>query len=434
MGQAKFLRRTKGQVAPSPLVGEERGGGDAVTSPSSTGAISTHTGIPSHFKPPRCRGKARGERRRRESQVPLAITAVSRAVAIASLGAVAAAQACAEPPPHLHPIAIFGADDRVTIPARLQRQQEAIGVLINFRTRSVCTAFCVAEGVIATAGHCLFRTVGEKKPKLGDFWFARNYDQVRDYARISGHDTGAASQNVVAGSMSLKVSPPIDASSDWALVRLAKPVCSKGVLDLQPMPVEDVMRAANAGKAFQIAYHRDFTLWRQAYSQPCAVQRSFGSVTWTTIAADFKAPEQVLLHTCDTGGASSGSPLFVDTTAGPKVVGINIGTYVQSRTMLRSDGQKAQLQPETIANTAVSVAGLAERAAALLAATVVSTAAGIRELQEPLKRLGLYDGALDGGYGAGLQKAIEAYETAKGLPVTGIASEALRVRLKSSDR
>lgn len=345
---------------------------------------------------------------------------------------VVATPASAETPAHLHPIAIFGADDRVALPVRYQRQQEAIGVLINYRTRSVCTAFCVAEGVIATAGHCLFRTAGEKKPKLSDYWFARNYDQIRDHARIAGHDTGATSQNVIAGSMSLKVSPPIDASSDWALVRLARPVCNKGVLDLQVMPIDDVVREAKAGRAFQIAYHRDFTLWRQAYSQPCIVQRSFGRVPWTTIAADFKAPEQVLLHTCDTGGASSGSPLFVDTQSGPKVVGINIGTYVQSRTLLRSDGQKAQLQPETIANTAVSVAGLAVRVSALKVAAVVMTGARIREMQEQLKRLGLYDGALDGGYGASLQRAIEAYETANGLPVTGIASEALRVRLQST--
>ena len=355
-------------------------------------------------------------------------------LAIAVFATIAGGSADAEMPSAWQPVAVFGADDRVALPARYQRQQEAIGVLINYRTRSVCTAFCVAEGVIATAGHCLFRTAGEKKPKLADFWFARNYDQVRDYARIAGHDAAAAAQNVIAGSMSLKVSPPIDASSDWALVRLAKPVCTKGVLDFEPMPTDDVVRAATAGQVFQIAYHRDFTLWRQAFSTPCEVARSFGSVSWATIAADFKAPEAVLLHTCDTGGASSGSPLFVETSAGPKVVGINIGTYVQSRTMLRSDGRKTQLQPETIANTAVAVAGLAERVAALKTANVIVTVAGIRDLQEPLKRLGHYDGALDGGYGAGLQRAIEAYETANGLSVTGLATEALRARLRQVGR
>ena len=355
-------------------------------------------------------------------------------VAAAVLVPFAGGTASAGTPGQFEPVAVFGTDDRMALPVRYQRLQEAIGVLINYRTRSVCTAFCVSDAVIATAGHCLFRTAGEKKPKLGDFWFARNYDQVRDYARIAGHDTGAAAQNVIAGSMALKVSPPIDASSDWALVRLAKPVCTKGVLDLKAMPTDDVVREATASRVFQIAYHRDYTLWRQAYSTPCTVARQFGSATWATIAADFKAPEQVLLHTCDTGGASSGSPLFVETGAGPKVVGINIGTYVQSRTLLRSDGRKTQLQPETIANTAVSVAGLAERLAALKVASVIGSVAGIREVQEHLKRLGHYDGALDGGYGAGLQRAIEAYETAGGLPVTGIASEALRERLRQTAR
>ena len=53
----------------------------------------------------------------------------------------------------------------------------------------------------------------------------------------------------------------------------------------------------------------------------------------------------------------------------------------------------------------------------------------MRELQTALKRRQLYDGAVDGAYGPALRIAIETYEKAQGLPVTGLATQALLKRL-----
>ena len=128
----------------------------------------------------------------------------------------------------LQRVAVFGTDDRIALPAKYKDVQQKIGLLFNMRSRTVCTAFCVAPDVVATAGHCLHRTLGERAPQLADFWFARNYDTTRDYARISGHANGTAAQQVMSGSMSLNVRPPIDATKDWAMVRLSRPICSKG--------------------------------------------------------------------------------------------------------------------------------------------------------------------------------------------------------------
>src|SRR5918912_3620477 len=69
------------------------------------------------------------------------------------------------------PVAVFGADDRVPVPAQYSALQEGIGLLINNRARTVCTAFCVAGDIIATAAHCLFKTKGEIAPRLVDFVF-----------------------------------------------------------------------------------------------------------------------------------------------------------------------------------------------------------------------------------------------------------------------
>src|SRR5689334_18420350 len=72
----------------------------------------------------------------------------------------------------LQRVAVFGTDDRVALPAKYKDVQQKIGLLFNMRSRTVCTAFCVALDVVATAGHCLHRTLGERAPQLADFWFA----------------------------------------------------------------------------------------------------------------------------------------------------------------------------------------------------------------------------------------------------------------------
>jgi len=327
------------------------------------------------------------------------------------------------------PVAVFGADDRVALPAKYKDVQQKIGLLFNIRSSTVCTAFCVAPNVVATAGHCLHRTLGERPPQLADFWFARNYDTVRDYARIAGYTNGTAAQQVMSGSVSLNVRPPIDATKDWAMVRLSRPVCSKGVLPIRVLPLEQIIAHAAANRIFQVSYHRDFTPWRLAYSRPCGVAKSFETADWSTIAQDFSDPAQLLLHTCDTGGASSGSPMLLEGPQGPEVIGINVGTYVQSKVIMQDGKVTQRLKADTVANTGVSAAMFAEKLELFKEAAILTTAAQVRELQQALKGLKLYSGPLDGSYRAALRQAIEAFEKTHGLPITGLATRALLKRI-----
>ena len=71
----------------------------------------------------------------------------------------------------LQPIAVFGADDRTLLPARLTQLENKIGMLYEPRSRSVCTAFCIGEDTVATAAHCLFRTRGERPLPLANVPF-----------------------------------------------------------------------------------------------------------------------------------------------------------------------------------------------------------------------------------------------------------------------
>ena len=377
---------------------------------------------------PMSRAQTNASPRRLAGAFALLVAAVGGAsVAEAWPARTRAPQASAQSP--VEQAAVFGADERVMLPAQHKAVQEKIGLLFNLRARTVCTAFCVANDVIATAGHCLHRTVGERPPKLEDFWFGRNFDTVRDFARIAGHGAGATAQHVMSGAMSLNVRPPIDATKDWALVRLARPACSKGALQLRALPIEAVMREAAANRVFQVSYHRDFTPWKLAYSRPCGVAKSFENADWTTIAKDFSDPGQLILHTCDTGGASSGSPLLLQTPSGPEVIGINIGTYVQSKVVMQEGQVTRRLKADAVANTGVSSEAFADKLEVFRRATILGSGAPMRELQTQLKQRQLFAGKIDGIYGAALRAAIEAFEKAEGLPVTGLATQALLKRL-----
>jgi protease YdgD len=321
---------------------------------------------------------------------------------------------------HVRKVAVFGTDDRVPVPAKYQAVADRIGLLFNNRTRTVCTAFCLAPNVIGTAAHCLFKPQSETPSQLAHYWFARGYDRQRDFSRIAGYANGAAPQNILAGATHLSVRPPIDAASDWALVRLTHAICQKGVLAVRPMPSAAIIKAASERRIFQIAYHRDLAQWKPAYSQPCDVTRRFGPIDWTTIARDFTSPDQLILHTCDTGGASSGSPLLIDTAEGPAVVGVNIGTYEQSRVLVQAGQVTHRFKSETVANTGVNASVFASKVALLAQARIVASSLEIRAIQVRLQQRGYYQGPIDGAHGPQLRLAIQQFEEHERLPKTGL--------------
>ena len=224
----------------------------------------------------------------------------------------------AETPALVEPVAVFGGDERVAIPPDSRRCRTKSGCSSTGARALVCTAFCVAPDIVATAGHCLYRTHGERPPHPADFWFARNYDAERHFERIAGSRRGAAAQHVMSGAMDLNVRPPIDASKDWALVRLSSRACSRGVLAIGTLSSEAMIAEAAAKRIVQVPIIGISRPWKLAYSQPCGVARSFETADWASIAGDFADPTQLVLHTCDTGGASSGSPLLLEPAEGSR--------------------------------------------------------------------------------------------------------------------
>ena len=114
------------------------------------------------------------------------------------------------------------------------------------------------------------------------------------------------------------------------------------------------------------------------------------------------------------------------------MIGINVGTYVQSNVIMQDGKVTQRLNADTVANTGVSAAVFAEKLELFKEASILTTAAQVRELQQALRDLKFYSGPIDGIYRAGLRQAIEAFEKTHGMPKTGLATRALLKRTMPS--
>jgi hypothetical protein len=357
------------------------------------------------------------------SRLRAAASLSGTAVLVAVLGASLSPPAAA---------AVFGSDERVPLPQSLRAVGDKIGVLHDPRSHSVCTAFCVGRDIVATAAHCLYRTSDVSPLRLTDLLLKLHGSHTSTH--IAGAAEGTPETNVIAGSTRLNVHPPIDATRDWALVRLANPVCKAGSFKLSRKPVEEVMRLAEAGRIYNVAYHRDLPKWQPMFESGCTVKRNFEDAEWSTISRDFTNPAQLLLHTCDTGGASSGSPLLVDGPEGPEVVGINVGTYVQSKVIMLNGEVLHRFKSDDVANTGVNSLAFAASLDALRAADTLLARHDIRLLQERLAAKGLYKGPQDGTFNTETRAAVEGFERASELPVTGLATRPLLQALQGTSQ
>lgn len=379
---------------------------------------------------------ARFGRRRWRSALP-ALAAVTLASTVpASGGPIGGDLAPAAPSLQslVRPVAVFGTDDRVTLPADRAALRSSIGLLYEGRSHSVCTAFCAGDDIIATAGHCLFRTAGERPPGLRGFSFRlQPLTGPGASSPIAGTGHNAEAQHVVAGSLKLRVNPPIDAAYDWAVLRLRDPICKGRGLPISRQPEGELIKLSAAQRVYQVSYHRDFGSWELAYGAPCPIRRSFGGADWKVISKDFVEARHVILHTCDTGGASSGSPLLIDGPGGPEVIGINVGTYLQARVLTRGGEVVHRYKSEMVANTGVSASAFRGALDALSRADIIATRAGLKELQRLLSAQGHDSGGQDGIYGAKLNAAIRAFEKAEGRGETGLATASLLKRLAALD-
>lgn len=320
------------------------------------------------------------------------------------------------------PVAVFGDDDRRDLPDELSSLEGKIGMLYEQSTQTLCTAFCVGKDVIATAAHCLFQPKNGRLPDLSEVTFRLNYGKTFQQSGVFGRRTPFTKNYVAVGTTAFNNEPPLSAPRDWALVKLERSICRFGALKVEDVPVEDLIKKSQEKKIFQVAYHWDYKHWQLAYSKPCPVQRDFDQIKWRFIRQHFIDHDQLLLHQCDTGGASSGSPILMetDTPSAPSVVAINVGTYTRTRILLRKGEVIKKLTPDIIANTGVTSRAFNKIIPELEAGEMIASQDEMKRLQTELHSRGLYTGTIDGELGRGTRTAIMNFETSLGQNPTGL--------------
>lgn len=330
-------------------------------------------------------------------------------------------------------VAVFGEDDREKLPKSLAHLRKKIGLLFDNSDNSVCTAFCVSKNVVATAAHCVFRSNRAVRPNFTSLWFSVGPPGRKRFSRLAGASAGTALNYVMAGTTHVRVRPPLDASSDWALARLSKPICEDGGLALKTLAPKTLSRTVASGRTFQVAYHKDFRQWQLAYGRSCGaiepLTRQRTSALQAADLKDFVRPDGLFLHRCDTGGASSGSPLLFEQAGMAYVIGVNIGTYIKSRVVRENGRIVAYDRSKVIANTAVASLVFKDMLARFLRADILSSRRDIRALQERLRLRRLYDGPIDGRFGMKTRAALIAFEASRSMPLTGVPTRAHLVRL-----
>jgi protease YdgD len=324
------------------------------------------------------------------------------------------------------PIAVFGDDQRIALPIQMQGLARSIGMISSRSERTVCTAFCVGRRTVATAAHCLFRTSGERRPDLGSFQFSVGPASARQTSAINGHRRGMHRQHVVAGTYALKTAPPIEATRDWALVRLEKPVCGDQSLLVDSTTPDRIGQLAARRRLLNVAFHGDVGNWRLSLARSCATKSGQSAEFKTHFERDFADTSALVLHDCDTGPASSGSPLLAlgdDNVL--RVVAMNVGTYHQTRYLVTGGAVTRRYIPANVANTAVSGSAFADHILAFARSDIIADRQQIRKLQAGLRALGHQPGPVDGIYGARTRSAVIAFELASQRAPLGLATSHL---------
>ncbi len=341
---------------------------------------------------------------------------------------------------------VLGKDDRIVLPESHGRLAGAIGLLAlpihieGKRKVNYCTAFCVGRDLIATAAHCISAVPDRyPEPVLRGAVFRLGYwkgHKVRRKAGVfrgwnSDDDTLIRNQ-IVSGLNGRTVMETRTGGNDWALIRLAQPICGKH-LPVRSASRETLSRAGREGRLYIVGLHGDRKLDGLLYSPDCRIIDN----RHTRSMKKAVAGGEILYYTCDTYKGSSGAPLLMDTERGPVVVGMNVGT--QNHRVggsATASGENGAGRGEVyVANIGVPAAAFAREARILARSRVITAKVKVRQLQTLLNRAGYDAGPVDGILGHRTRQAILAFRRRNGLmPVATATPYMLRLLAEEAAR
>ncbi len=293
-----------------------------------------------------------------------------------------------------------GPADRVPVPPDFKTLHEAVGVLIAPESDRICTAFCVSPDIIATAGHCLDDGSATTDSDVNGSWaghservFSLGRPADRRYARIGKFERGIS---IVAARQTENVASDgrVNIANDWALARLASPICTDAGLVLSSRTPEEVVLStfdhmifavapsvrsgwktrelprSNGRQADNSEGHAkvvdqtapmalwDLPDWMLFASPPCRLVKNGDGASADYNHYKRNAEPDVLLHNCDLGKGSSGSPLLMATPSGLEIVGIGVGRYKRSLVTVRDTRITKRFRSDHVASAAIAASVL----------------------------------------------------------------------------
>jgi len=228
-----------------------------------------------------------------------------------------------------------------------------IGVLKSQGATPRCTAFCLSHNLIATAGHCLRAHPDDPSARVTRLVFEKSVATAKDETRLGDQHTSQI-LGLVSGGTHISFRKPIDAQRDWAILRLRKPICTRGGLTLAPQIPYD----KSARQHIELLAPRIFIKRRgrtMLSTHPCQIQKLRQHKNFATISADFSDASRLLFHNCDAGPFASGAPIIRNTARGLEVIAMHVGTYVRSRIFQQNRAIVERITSRPIANIAIPV-------------------------------------------------------------------------------
>ena len=315
---------------------------------------------------------------------------------------------------------IIGKDDRTMVPAKHRTLARGVGMIFDQRRSHVCTAFCVGVSVIATNAHCIpyFRNKNRKElRKINDFVFYLLKDgEVREQTYLQDNPVG----DRFVPWMSVLYGRALDRSGrrsttawlteqrhDWALAKLARPVCLGRVISFADAAFLRKARNLRRAKVFTIGYHGDKLDGHSRYA-PCRIRTVSGSGKRVTVN-----------HTCDTVSGASGSPIFASTRQGPRVIALVVG-HIRGRRWRRYPGGRQVTIARWRTNVGVLPLAFLDKLERFRVADFVPFDMSISRLQASLIASGYLRGKADNIFGPATRAAIVRVEKKLGLVPLGI--------------
>ncbi|MFY0614757.1 MAG: trypsin-like peptidase domain-containing protein [Hyphomicrobiaceae bacterium] len=317
---------------------------------------------------------------------------------------------------------VVGKDTRQLVPASYRDIAKGIGLLQDTTNRSYCTAFCVAPDTIMTNAHCVawpLKKLGGRKRDVRDFVF-RFVSNGRGYAKENlawNHvvPVGDPKMSLLHGSNVKGVMKR--KGNDWAIAKLYSPICGTAVLSLASSSW--LKKQRRKLKVATIGFHQDLDR-KKTYSWG-EYQLRFSRCKLTRPKRGIAAE-----HTCDTSPRSSGSPIFVSTPSGQRVVAIHQGWRGYYRWRRTKSGKK-KITKRWTKNYAVLTPRLAARVSRFADVSLISRDSELsyaRFVAALEQKNALVHKSKSPSWPA-VSRAIERYERRRGWYPLGIPSKEL---------